>query len=281
MRVGTVALAGMALGGCPVILGGPDLSHVDAGGDTAVDDTTSTTETSSTSTTPTDTGPDPLAPLLVGADLAPFVDRLGLSFVVADQDGDLIGGHVTATDGTVVHELAIPADLVKFDPLGTSTARIDAADLYGCDLPYNGHWDVQVTDLAGRQSAPFPASVTVGARGMLPEQSQPYDLGELAPPVLFCVAYDGYGDTEVVFFEVPTAGTYTIQAGWPDVPLDVDLLLYDDGAYNFASAITIGFDYESLTTELAPGVRYRLDMPWYNASGGQPPYTARILIRAD
>lgn len=236
----------LVLAGCPWVFGPPDLSNVP--GPTIPDPTGSTGSTGSTGHTgaPTPTGhtgtPEPGVLEVVAVPTS-----VGIALLMQAPDPDArteLGGTVRIGDGVDELSLALPDDLLRWDPLGQSIAiwpRVDPCASIDTTL------SVAVLDAAGAPVSQGSAPALLNGLGRHDESGEPMDLPDLQFPGAVCGSLT-FTESDLVRFFAPVGGRWTLTATW-DNNADVDLMLYDDygtplnGSQGITQPETMSFDF--------------------------------------
>jgi hypothetical protein len=272
----------LPLAGCPFVFGGPDLSHVDG----RPTDGDSDTDTDADTDTDTATEPPGVPPELVQFEVTPFLDQLGVQFAFVQGDAPVLGGTVNLDDGEgTSYALAIPGQLLSWDPLGTSVVSVSPWNLIDCEAGLSRTWTLTLTDSGGETSAPMQASIDVLPLGHYAEEAL-HVVGPTPAPWVACVQWDGstqaelFDDFEYVSWEVETGADYVFELGWSQ-SMDGDIYVFDAAQPQYAIAIatTIGSEFEVLPVTLATG-SYEIRPQFFATQDlADAPFTGTLMVR--
>jgi hypothetical protein len=255
--------------------------------------------------TDTDTDTDGLVPPRLDQMTATDVGtQIEVSFVVSDEDDDLVGGafELTVNGGTTAY--AIPYDLATWTASsGTGTVRFPipaSGGSGGCGGGGSASYSLtgRIEDAAGLRSGTKSTSISVESTGgggvSIPEVGDSLDavapLGSASLPCSFVGdmhstgAGAAYGDLDLFSF-TPTVGASVLRLTWTGGGADYDVYVFDETSYllfmlfedvNFAMAwgTNEGPSPENVPVALTANTPYYVVVGGWNGPGGA--YTVAI-----
>lgn len=154
-------------------------------------------------------------------------DSVELVIAIRDADGDIEGGTLAWSDGGGPGDpLAIPNDLDRWNPLtGEAVILLDEAVPVDCTgASVERTYTVQITDVAGNQSAPEEAALHIRVLDAgRPRGNARTALGDVTAPVMLCGTLDPLDSAAKWRLVHRPGGPWTIEFTASDTNVDLRL----------------------------------------------------------